>query len=102
MAKSVKCVKWLVDVELVHLCDIVEVVEWKLAEASIAVHPDEPHEEFIDDDGVFCEVFFKIEYLAVVEGGHHAYIMKRGCIALEVLYGVGVGVDGIGIGEHLL
>ncbi len=90
----------LVDVELLDGHDVVEVGEGKVVETSLAMEPDEPNEEFVDDFGILPQVFLEVEEVAVIEGCHHTDVVERGCVALETLDGVGVGVDDVGVVEH--
>ena len=61
----------------------------------MAMEPDEPDEEFVDNVGVHAQIFLKIEYTAVIERGHDAHGVK----ALGVAE---VGVNDVWIAEHSL
>ena len=92
----------MAEVETVDGDNIGEVAEGETVVAAIGVCPDVPQEEAVDDLAILLQEGGKIEDVVVIERGHDADALQRGGIALEVLYGIDVGVEHIGRSAELL
>ena len=67
-----------------------------------AIEPYVPHEERIDNLGETAQVAVEVENVVVVEGDSHADIVERRGVALQVLDGIGVGVEDVWAVDNLL
>ena len=88
--------------EVPGLDGLVEVGDGELGVVGRAVVPDAPYEEGEDGERVLPHVFLEVEHLVVVERHHHAHVVQRWRVALEVLNGVDVGVEYVGVAHDVL
>lgn len=90
----------VVGIEVSHLYDMQEIGYGELAIFSCAIEPDAPHEQRKYSERELAEVVLEVEYGVVVERNSHAHVVERGRVALQVLYGIGVGVEYVGTVEY--
>ena len=90
------------DGEIAHLDDREEIAHRELAVMGRAIEPYVPHEERIDNLGETAQIAVEVENLMVVEGDSHADIVERRGVALQVLDGIGVGVEDVWAVDNLL
>ena len=86
----------VVEVELGYFYDMIEIQHGKVLVVPVAIAPHVPHEEGPDGFGKLRYELFEVEDEAVVECCAGADLSQGRGVALQVLYGVGVGVENLG------
>lgn len=78
-----------------------EVAHGELAVMACAVIPNVPDKQGIYGARIILEILSQVENGVVIESHRHAHVMERRRVALQVLYGVSVGVEDERAGDNL-
>ena len=80
--------------------DLVEIADGEVAIFRSAIVPNAPDEEREDSLRILPQIFGTVENRVVVQRDSHAHLAQRLGIALQVLDGIGIGVEDIGIANQ--
>ena len=90
------------NVEASRVDDPCKVCHGETVMLSRAVSPDAPDKEREDSLGILLQIVFEFEDAVVVERYCHTDVMQRRGIALQVFYGIGVGMKDVGVFDDSL
>ena len=82
--------------------DAVQVSDGEPGIVAVAIEHDRPHEQGEEGLTELTEILAEVKDTVVVERHRHTHVMQRGCITLEVLDGINIGMEDIRAVEHLL
>jgi len=83
--------------EVAHFYGMVEIGDGELSVNSFPVEPYAPHEQREDGLAVKAQVLPEVEYRLVVQRYGDTHVVQALGTALQVLYGIGIGVEHVGI-----
>ena len=90
----------IVEVEATQFNHLVEIGDGELGIDGTPVIPDAPYEQGEDSLGIAGKEIVEVEDLMIVQRNSHADGTQRRSIALQVLDGVGIGVEHVRTAQH--